>query len=83
MDDIWSINSNECQLDIINELYLRCIQDKRDKEKLFLDIEADNGNIDMVKKDINDKMKQNIKNMKKDPKTKAMVEDIIKNIRDR
>ena len=51
MDDIWSINSNECQLDIINELYLRCIQDKRDKEKLFLDIEADNGNIDMVKKD--------------------------------
>ena len=61
------LSSNECQLDIINELYLRCIQDKRDKEKLFLDIEADNGNIDMVKKDINDKMKQNIKNMKKDP----------------
>lgn len=68
---VWMIygvlSSNECQLDIINELYLRCIQDKRDKEKLFLDIEADNGNIDMVKKDINDKMKQNIKNMKKDP----------------
>lgn len=68
---VWMIygvlSSNECQLDIINELYLRCIQGKRDKEKLFLDIEADNGNIDMVKKDINDKMKQNIKNMKKDP----------------
>ena len=65
------LKSAECELDVVNEVYLMSVQARKEKELLFF---SENDN------ELNIKMKDNIKNIKRNPEKQNIIFHIAENL---